>query len=1018
MKTTLFSLFVFVSLILAQSASAQVIPGQTCDTPININCGDVFSESTLGVLNDNATSGAANCITSAGTGGQYWYAFTETSEHLVSAFTCGSGTNYDTKIQVFTGTCGALTCVSGNDDGCQSLASSVTFTTQANTTYLIRVGGFASQVGTFSFSLVCSDYAGGCMNPEASNYDETATYDDGSCLYEGCTDPSALNYDPIANTDNGSCEYCSGEGSVIAQLYVCAYSAGYEMNLDIIDENGVVVYNVSNLADNQIFYADLCLSAGQCYTVNMTNAAGNAGWNNGYFWINTNNMQLINQSLNQNLTMESTIFSIDGTCTAISGCTDPEASNYNPAANADDGSCFYSVVCENGTTVDLNMVTGGFPSECSFTIIDAQSNVVYASSGYFESNSFYSTICLSDGCYTVIMLDSFGDGWNGGYLNVYFGGTVTQFSIQNGSSGAGVFAINAEGCLPNISSGCMNPLADNYDPTAIFDDGSCVISGCTDMNAMNYNGNATVDNGSCEYCNGEGSSMAQLYICTFSNGQQVGLQITDDQGNNVYTAGTLASGAIVYETLCLQAGVCYTATMSNNTGPFGWYGGYFWVNAANVQIINAQPGATDEVATVQFSIDGTCGPVLGCTDPNALNYNPEATTNDGSCQYPIYGCTDPLALNYNYYATIDDGSCYYAQECNENMIVFQFYPGTFVSEGSFDVMDANGSVVFYYNGQTTGMVCLPDGCYTLNMYDTFGDGWDGGGYLDVFMNDVYYGQFTLEFGLSFGSIGFGINAEGCAAAVNGCTDPSALNFNPMATQDDGSCVYPENCDANLVTISIVTQTWGSEISWDLIAEDGTIAASGAGYSSWNYYTQTLCLPDGCYSLQLNDSWGDGWNGGYYMISSANNYFEGSLFYGATNTDLISVNASCGDMPGCMDPEALNYNPAATMDDGSCFYNDSNPEFNFNVSNGLELEYNIYPNPTNGEIVIDLNNLDYASNINVNVRSLDGKLVATQFVSNTESFRRFNMNLADLSAGYYFVQVVNGINVETLPLIKQ
>jgi hypothetical protein len=144
----------------------------------------------------------------------------------------------------------------------------------------------------------------------------------GHVFTKDATDPSALNYDPIANTDNGSCEYCSGEGSVIAQLYVCAYSAGYEMNLDIIDENGVVVYNVSNLADNQIFYADLCLSAGQCYTVNMTNAAGNAGWNNGYFWINTNNMQLINQSLNQNLTMESTIFSIDGTCTAISGCTE------------------------------------------------------------------------------------------------------------------------------------------------------------------------------------------------------------------------------------------------------------------------------------------------------------------------------------------------------------------------------------------------------------------------------------------------------------------------------------------------------------------------------------------------------------------------------------------------------------------------------------------------------------------------------------------------------------------------
>ncbi|MEY3397556.1 MAG: hypothetical protein RL220_150, partial [Bacteroidota bacterium] len=47
--------------------------------------------------------------------------------------------------------------------------------------------------------------------------------------------------------------------------------------------------------------------------------------------------------------------------------------------------------------------------------------------------------------------------------------------------------------------------------------------------------------------------------------------------------------------------------------------------------------------------------VPGCTDPTAANYNPAATTDDGSCVYE--GCTDPLALNYDPIATIDDGSC-------------------------------------------------------------------------------------------------------------------------------------------------------------------------------------------------------------------------------------------------------------------------------------------------------------------------------------------------------------------------
>ena len=60
--------------------------------------------------------------------------------------------------------------------------------------------------------------------------------------------------------------------------------------------------------------------------------------------------------------------------------------------------------------------------------------------------------------------------------------------------------------------------------------------------------------------------------------------------------------------------------------------------------------------------------VLGCTDPNATNYDPNANVDDGSCTYgPISGCTDPNATNYNPNATIDDGSCVYAPGGNNNL---------------------------------------------------------------------------------------------------------------------------------------------------------------------------------------------------------------------------------------------------------------------------------------------------------------------------------------------------------------
>jgi serine/threonine protein phosphatase PrpC len=75
------------------------------------------------------------------------------------------------------------------------------------------------------------------------------------------------------------------------------------------------------------------------------------------------------------------------------------------------------------------------------------------------------------------------------------------------------------------------------------------------------------------------------------------------------------------------------------------------------------PGCTDPNATnynPNATVnDGSCQyPIPGCTDPNATNYNPNATVNDGSCQYPIPGCTDPNATNYDPNATVDDGSCF------------------------------------------------------------------------------------------------------------------------------------------------------------------------------------------------------------------------------------------------------------------------------------------------------------------------------------------------------------------------
>jgi len=56
------------------------------------------------------------------------------------------------------------------------------------------------------------------------------------------------------------------------------------------------------------------------------------------------------------------------------------------------------------------------------------------------------------------------------------------------------------------------------------------------------------------------------------------------------------------------------------------------------------------------------GPISGCTVPEALNYNSDATLDDGSCTYDVVlGCMDIEASNYNPSATQSDDLCIYVQ---------------------------------------------------------------------------------------------------------------------------------------------------------------------------------------------------------------------------------------------------------------------------------------------------------------------------------------------------------------------
>jgi hypothetical protein len=288
----------------------------------------------------------------------------------------------------------------------------------------------------------------------------------------------------------------------------------------------------------------------------------------------------------------------------------------------------------------------------------------------------------------------------------------------------------------------------------------------------------------------------------------------------------------------------------------------------------------------------------GCTNSTACNYDSTAVCDDGSCTYP--GCTDSTACNYDSTAGCDDGSCLVDLGITIDMAdsFGDGWNGATYNISLDGVSVATGALADGEAGSDA--LCLADGCgYDITV---------GGGSFDTEIT------WTLN-GVDGGSVSGA--AETVSFSINGslgCTDTTACNYDSTATCDDGSCTSSgctdttacnydstAGCDdgscyeGDTTTLSISTDCWGEEVSWSiddaggvsLYSEDaGSIISSTT--TIWN-----LCLTPGCYDFYINDSYGDGMFGSQYPSCAIDGDYTITDGSGNVLVQMTATNADYG-----------------------------------------------------------------------------------------------------------------------------
>ena len=313
-------------------------------------------------------------------------------------------------------------------------------------------------------------------------------------------------------------------------------------------------------------------------------------------------------------------------------------------------------------------------------------------------------------------------------------------------------------------------------------------------------------------------------------------------------------------------------------------------------------------------------------------------------------------------------SILFAQPDDASWLNVTIQTDNYGGESSWEIINFDGNTVatnppLQNNTLTNTMVFLPAGDYSFIMYDSFGDGICcsfGQGFFGI-TNTCGLEEFNYEFNSAIDTIPFTLTP--CVPLLLGCMNEAADNYNPWANQDDGSCEVVE-CDSleTLVSMDLTLDTWPSETGFTLVD-----IATGQPYHQvlpleFDFgdqlvtYTYDFCVALG-FELILTDEYGDGLNGSasggedgacvitacdsviweledlaFTEFDDGNTMYSGAIFtepcppvppvVGCMDDDYVDYNPlaevqdTCMTLHtwGCTDPEAMNYDSTATIND--------------------------------------------------------------------------------------------------------